>query len=711
MSTSPRLPRLAVALAALLPLLPADAAAARSEPLFALVVGVNRPLDPRTATLLYADDDAVLFHRLFSTLGISRLLVDPDPATRALHARALAAARRPTRANLFAALDELFAGIRREREAGRRPELYLVYSGHGDTENNEGFLVLADGRLTRSELADRILARSPATTNHVIVDACNSYALVQEKRAGGDRRPARGPFPASIDLPRRFPQTGFLLSTSSATSSHEWAEFQGGIFSHEVRSGLLGAADIDLDGRVSYDEMWAFIQVANSRIPNERLRPRIYARAPAGDGARSLLDARWSSVGGAASAPTPAPRAPIVRIPFAGRYLVEDSLGVRLADLHADSSAPVTLWLPADAAPGRIYLHDLEHHTEYALVLPPDPEPVSLAQRAPDPSSYRAKGAAHEAFARIFEQPFGLETYSVELTCSPQRVREAPCPSYTCDRCRCEGCRRIESSPAPVSDLKASSTSLQPWQQIFSISMGLRATSRRFSISEPVDHRPASYSADWVPMIAFEGEFCPLAIGPYGRLSDLCLSGRFGGSLSLKTASDGKTLDTEIWSYSFGLRYRWNLLWRATSPVLLFAVEGGAQAFEIKNETDARLGASLLPNVEYDFVKIAVGIEQPLFARGPVALSVAAGFDYRLVVGAGQITSDSYYGHGTAGGIEAGGGIKLRLYGLIAEIAGFYDRYFMSFDQSCITYSKCLIAGGAVEELYGLLFMAGYQYH
>ena len=51
---------------------------------------------------------------------------------------------------------------------------------------------------------------------------------------------------------------GLLLSTSSARESHEWSGFESGVFSHEVRSGLYGAADADGDGRVSYAEIAAF---------------------------------------------------------------------------------------------------------------------------------------------------------------------------------------------------------------------------------------------------------------------------------------------------------------------------------------------------------------------------------------------------------------------------------------------------------------------
>ena len=66
--------------------------------------------------------------------------------------------------------------------------------------------------------------------------------------------------------------------------------FQAGVFSHEVRSGLYGAADANGDGQVSYREIAAFIERANAAIPNERFRPEVYAKEPTSG--RNLLDLR-----------------------------------------------------------------------------------------------------------------------------------------------------------------------------------------------------------------------------------------------------------------------------------------------------------------------------------------------------------------------------------------------------------------------------------
>src|SRR5262249_17771567 len=149
-------------------------------------------------------------------------------------------------------------------------DFYFVFAGHGNVKNGQGYITLEDMRITGSDLADMV-AKIPATRVHVIADACASYFLAYARGPGGERRPVSG-FQDSREL-ASDPRVGLLLSTSSARESHEWEGFQAGVFSHEVRSGLYGAADADGDGQVSYREIAAFVSKANAAIPNERFRP------------------------------------------------------------------------------------------------------------------------------------------------------------------------------------------------------------------------------------------------------------------------------------------------------------------------------------------------------------------------------------------------------------------------------------------------------
>lgn len=370
---------------------------AQAGPIHAIIIGVNRSLNSEARLLQYADDDAILFHRIFSQLGRSLLLTAPDEATRQIYG-VIADVKPPTMANVQSAIETLLFDIQQEQSRGERPELYFIYSGHGEEKNNEGYLSLVDGRFTAHDLIERLLARSSATVNHIIIDACKSYFMVLEKRAGGIREPIYQPFYQSSSLVKRFPNTGFLLSTSSGTNSHEWEEFQAGIFSHEVRSGILGAADVNRDGQVSYNELQAFIKVANSHIANEKYRPAIFAHPPHNDGTRALIDLRDQPMASITISPQKA-----------GRYFIEDPQGVRLADMHTHPSLPIKLFLTRYS---RLYLHDLGRSLEYQLVPKPEQQLVALKSR---PTSYRNKGAAHEAFTKLFSEPLSQSAYEKAL--------------------------------------------------------------------------------------------------------------------------------------------------------------------------------------------------------------------------------------------------------------------------------------------------------
>src|SRR5262249_39525202 len=153
------------------------------------------------------------------------------------------------------------------------------FAGHGGVDASRGYVSLEDGRLSGNELGAEIVSRIGAHSIHMILDACNSYLVAYARGPGGTRRPVKDFASAVYDL-GRDPRVGLLLSTSSATESHEWDAFQAGVFSHEVRSGLYGAADADGNGNVSYREIAAFVARANEAIDNDRFRPHVFAHAP-----------------------------------------------------------------------------------------------------------------------------------------------------------------------------------------------------------------------------------------------------------------------------------------------------------------------------------------------------------------------------------------------------------------------------------------------
>ncbi|MEQ9501409.1 MAG: caspase family protein [Deltaproteobacteria bacterium] len=386
-------------MSALLPVLSLVAAAAGPQS-FAIVVGENRPVDPTIKPLLYADDDAVLTHQLLVENGASStLLVRPDPDTQKLFAFETLP-ERPTDEALYAAVDATFARIRAAREAGATTRFYFVYSGHGDVDNGEGYVALEDGRLTRRELYDRVLSRSPAHENHVIVDACRSYYLVFGRGPGGERRSHAF---ALADVRERFPNTGFLLSTSSDADSHEWSRYRGGIFSHEVRSALRGAADADLDSNITYAEVAAFVRRANETIRNSRFRPDAAIVPPleASPVAAALLS--WSGDDGVIVPP----RASL------GHMVLEDDLGVRLADAHPADGQEVRFW---GASSRPVYVLANEGGLEYVIT---EPGRIVLARHLASPQRSISRGPAHEAFRSLFEAPFSRSDVDAQLLVLP----------------------------------------------------------------------------------------------------------------------------------------------------------------------------------------------------------------------------------------------------------------------------------------------------
>ena len=166
------------------------------------------------------------------------------------------------------------------------------------------------------------------------------------------------------------------------------------MFSHEVRSGLYGAADADGDGRVSYPEIAAFVARANAAIAAERFRPQVYARAPRdGD---VLLDLRASRGSGLRlEGPT-----------GAAHHLLEDAHGVRLLDFHGDRGHAGPAWF-GPRATGR---STCAGWTTAPSASFPAPTASSRSTEIPvTPARSAGRGAAHEAFGKLFTLAFDAD--------------------------------------------------------------------------------------------------------------------------------------------------------------------------------------------------------------------------------------------------------------------------------------------------------------
>lgn len=395
---------LTLLLAALL-LAPLARAADETLPpaLFALIIGSNQSPKPELPTLRHADDDAAKYFELFSQLGEARLLTVLDDESQRLFGSLADRSIVPSRGNLKVALDELLAGVAAARQQGRRSALYFIYSGHGDVgAGMQGLLYLGNETFSRRDLYQQVIGRSQADYNHVVIDACNAYFMVERRgdykpdEASADHAGLVQDLLAAEEL-RSHPNTGVVLSTSAEADSHEWSKFGGGVFSHEVRSGLLGAADLDLDGRVSYDELAAYLAAANSKVDNPTAKIHYYAEAPAKNRREPVLTLR-SATGPASGALLQLERSEH------GRFYVEDGRGLRYADFHKADDGALLLWL----LPGpRYFARSSEYEVEIAAASASPVELAALERKPLSAATIGQRGAIDDALrAGLYAVPF-----------------------------------------------------------------------------------------------------------------------------------------------------------------------------------------------------------------------------------------------------------------------------------------------------------------
>jgi hypothetical protein len=390
----------------------------------ALVVASNRGAALDRPPLQYADDDGAKYRAVLAGLAgeeNTTLLTAFDRDTARLFPALARTVEPPTRAALGPAVQRLAAAAQRARAAGRAVRFYFVFAGHGDVDAGRGFLELADGPFTSDDL-EALLQRVGATESHVILDSCNSFFVVNPRKPGGRRFAT--PRDVAESLARRLPEVGVFLSTSAEAEVYEWSELQSGVFSHAVRSGLMGAADADGDGRVSYRELAAFVETAAAEIRNPAYRPRVFARGPGGDDGRPLADlSRLEAVAirggppeGSAAGPGPL------------RLTVRDAEGLRWADAYVEEGQVLTLRLPPSLR-GPLEVERL--HTagpelgrvaaRYAL---PRTGDVALAALQRLPGGDAARGVA-DAFRGLFARPFGpraLAAWAEERAAAPEPV-------------------------------------------------------------------------------------------------------------------------------------------------------------------------------------------------------------------------------------------------------------------------------------------------
>ena len=395
------------------------ALSAEPEPVtkrYALIVAHNASVDEGVKPLQYADDDGARYHEMFQSLGDRSILLSTlDADSQRVFPDIAAQSRPPTRAQLVRAVAQVKAQLQHDRQAGHRTEVYLVFTGHGNVDaQGQGYLSLADAPLRRSDLYREVIRPlSGADFTHLIVDACHAYFMVQSRgpeggadwkddRSGQSRHEQwqaylrgdetlQGPRPATL---------GVILSTSGTAEVHEWSKFRAGVFSHQLRSGMLGAADVNGDGLVEYLELEAFLAAANAKVTNPKAKIHVFASPPSQDRTHPLV--RLSDYRSATT----------LRLTGPTRWHLEDARGLRYADMHLDGPRDVIL-LGAPAARRPYFLRQDQGEPLQATV-PLSGTHVDSAMLAFAPTPLQARSSSvEEAFrTSLFATPFGPGFYT-----------------------------------------------------------------------------------------------------------------------------------------------------------------------------------------------------------------------------------------------------------------------------------------------------------
>lgn len=377
--------------------------------IYAVVVGNNaapRGADiERLPDLQYADDDAVRYDQFFSSLGAkSWLLAVLDEETQRRHPGTSARARRPTRGALEQAIRDVAEQIALDAQRGTRSIFFFAFSGHGGRQGKgAGFLSLLDGRLTRQALYEQLLARIPAHLTHLFIDACYADSVVGARGAfereadaqsvAVSRQQARSLVDATtLD---QFPHVGVLAATGSSQEAHEWSTIQAGVFTHEVLSGLRGAADVNADGEITYSEIHAFIDAANREVRNPKARLSLIARPPAGSLAEPLVSLSWIE----------SPRLLRGNYSRLGHFFLEHENGERFLDAHLSSRYGTALFLPR----GTVFLKTADRET---VIAAGEGGAIRLAALTFAPAQERSRGSVGAAYrAALFRAPYGPSYY------------------------------------------------------------------------------------------------------------------------------------------------------------------------------------------------------------------------------------------------------------------------------------------------------------
>jgi hypothetical protein len=373
-----------------------------------LVIGFNgSPRGTELPPLNYADDDAIHIAQLWRDLGGDvTVLTELDQASQRRMPEVRGSTKQPTTAVLTAAVARLRHAIAGDRARGLQTHVMVFYSGHGQRRpDGRAELTLLDGPLTQQALYEDVISALPADYVHLFVDACYAEAVVRPRAVHAEvtevTKQEADDFLLSHTL-AQFPHVGAVVASTAGHETHEWEVYQGGVFTHQLISGLRGGADVNGDGRIEYSELFAFLTAANAGVPIPEVRLQVLARPPTVNPSVAIVH-----IGGLSTSARLVIPAGTVR----GRAHVEDDTGRRLADLHPEPGSAITLVVPPDRT---LFVRT---HTSEAVTRVARGGVAVLRSSAFVPLAQRSRGAQSHALTRgLFALGFGRGFYQGLLT-------------------------------------------------------------------------------------------------------------------------------------------------------------------------------------------------------------------------------------------------------------------------------------------------------
>jgi hypothetical protein len=259
--------------------------------------------------------------------------------------------------------------------------------------------VLADGNLTQDVLYGEVLSVLEAAQVHLVVDACHAEAVVRPRDVKAETVPltsdeVRATL-SKLSL-RGLPHVGSLIAGSASAQAHEWERWQQGVFTHEVISGLRGAADVNGDMLVEYSEMAAFLSAANREVSSAAARIKPLVTPPAGTPRAAIVD--LSSRKEAAFL--------LGRADRFGGLSIESEDGQRIADLRSETDHYVHVLVPSGR---RLFVRSNIGEAQVTLIAGEHVQFATLKMRT---RKIDARGALDLSLQRgLFAASFGPSYY------------------------------------------------------------------------------------------------------------------------------------------------------------------------------------------------------------------------------------------------------------------------------------------------------------